>query len=131
MPRGMRLGPPTFGGGGVKKTNINLNPLPHNLKFIIIGLILGDLNCQKGSINTRLRFEQSIAHKDYLMHIYELLKDYCNSSFTVRSRFDKRSQQTYESVDLRIFRLQLPLFLMNSLNYFIIRVKKEINHLSD
>lgn len=42
---------------------------------------MGDLNIQKRTKtgNTRLRFEQSIKNEEYLYHLYELFKLYCNS----------------------------------------------------
>jgi hypothetical protein len=53
--------------------------LPTGLKEILIGLIIGDLNIQKQSVNTRLRFEQGLVHEAYLLHLYDLFKDYCRS----------------------------------------------------
>jgi len=53
--------------------------LPENLKSILVGLLLGDLYAQKqkNGVNVRLCFEQSIVHKDYLLHLYELFKSFC------------------------------------------------------
>lgn len=72
--------------------------IPSSLQSIIYGLMLGDLNCQKVKLNSRLRFEQSGANKEYVLHLYDFFKDYCNSSFSIRSRYDKRTEKTYESV---------------------------------
>jgi hypothetical protein len=49
-------------------------------KESLIGLILGDLSIEKGkrSLNARLRFEQSIKHKDYLIFLYNLFKPLVN-----------------------------------------------------
>src|SRR3982751_713360 len=46
--------------------------LPEELKQILVGLMLGDLNAQKQTINSnvRLRFEQGLVHEQYLMHLY-------------------------------------------------------------
>jgi len=53
--------------------------LPEELRQILVGLILGDLNMQKETINSnvRLRFVQGFVHKDYIFHLYELFKGYC------------------------------------------------------
>src|SRR5438309_650386 len=48
--------------------------LPDEMKEIIVGLLLGDLNAQKQNLNARLRFGQGIVHKEYIMHLYELFK---------------------------------------------------------
>ena len=40
---------------------------------ILYGLILGDLYIsRKNSENASLRFEQSIIHKDYLKHLFDI-----------------------------------------------------------
>jgi hypothetical protein len=54
------------------------------LKEIIIGLSLGDLNIRKQVANAQLRFEQGAENKDYLLHLYDLFKDYCSSDPKVR-----------------------------------------------
>jgi hypothetical protein len=50
------------------------------LKEILIGLVLGDLNVQKQKYgkNVRLRFSQGAVNKEYLFHLYELFKAYCS-----------------------------------------------------
>jgi hypothetical protein len=50
--------------------------LSDELKFILVGLLLGDLCAQKRSIkgNTNLHFEQGYLHKDYIYHLYDILK---------------------------------------------------------
>jgi len=52
------------------------------LTEILIGLILGDLYVQKqkASRNARLQFKQSTIHKDYLLHLHDLFKEYCGSN---------------------------------------------------
>nr|YP_008082053.1 LAGLIDADG endonuclease family protein [Rhizoctonia solani]AGK45431.1 LAGLIDADG endonuclease family protein [Rhizoctonia solani] len=53
--------------------------LPIELKQILVGLLLGDLNAQKqkDNHNARMRFGQGAIHKEYLLHLYELFKAYC------------------------------------------------------
>lgn len=45
---------------------------------IIVGLLLGDVSAErtKSTQNTRLRFEQSIKHKNYILFLYDLFKDF-------------------------------------------------------
>jgi hypothetical protein len=54
--------------------------VPKELKEILIGLVLGDLNVQKqkNGKNVRLRFGQGAVNKEYLFHLYELFKSYCS-----------------------------------------------------
>ena len=56
------------------------NEIPSELKSILIGLLLGDLYCQKISLNSRLRFEQGIIHKDYLNHLYSLFSSFVSQN---------------------------------------------------
>jgi hypothetical protein len=69
----------------LEKFSDSLSP---QLQEIIIGSGLGDLNIQKQYIkgNTRLRFEQGLLNKEYLLHLYDLFKDYCSSEPKVRAR---------------------------------------------
>lgn len=48
--------------------------------------------------NCRLRFGQSGIHKEYLIHLYNLFKPYCNSSYKERKTFDKRTNKFYENI---------------------------------
>jgi len=50
--------------------------LSEELRQILVGLLLGDLYAQKpkGGVNVYLGFKQSIVHKDYLLHLYDLFK---------------------------------------------------------
>jgi hypothetical protein len=47
---------------------------------IIIGLSLGNLYIRREYKNARLMFEQGLIHESYILHLYDLFKDYCNSS---------------------------------------------------
>ena len=55
--------------------------LSQELKDISIGLLLGDLYArkQKLGVNVCLAFRQGTIHEDYLLHLYELFKDFCPS----------------------------------------------------
>lgn len=106
------------------KNNFNLNPikpglltqaerknfsLTADLKGIMVGLLLGDIHAQKRSKNTNVFFEQSILHKDYLMHLYELFKVYCiaEPKLSVRAP-SKITGKVYSS--LRFQTMALPCF---------------------
>jgi hypothetical protein len=56
------------------KAERSLFSLSADLKAILVGLILGDLNVRKQgrSINAMLCFEQGLVHKDYIFHLYDL-----------------------------------------------------------
>jgi len=49
-----------------------------DLHNIIIGCSLGDLNINKQSKTSRLRFKQGLNHIEYLNHLFELFSGYCN-----------------------------------------------------
>jgi LAGLIDADG DNA endonuclease family protein len=52
--------------------------LPPKLYEIVIGLILGDAYISRNKTeNASLHIEQSIIHQDYVIHQYDLFKDYC------------------------------------------------------
>jgi LAGLIDADG DNA endonuclease family len=59
------------------------------LKAIIIGISLGDLNIQKKISGSRLRFKQGIMHAEYLIHLFELFINYCNSAPKLIYNFNK------------------------------------------
>jgi len=72
--------------------------LPEELKQILVGLILGDLNVQKQTKNSNVRlcFKQGLVHKEYLMHLYELFKTYSPAlPKTTNPVADKRTGNTY------------------------------------
>lgn len=64
---------------GLSKAEKESISLTQELKDILIGLCLGDINIQKQGVNARLMFSQGTVHKDYLDHLYSLFKDYCSS----------------------------------------------------
>jgi hypothetical protein len=56
--------------------------LSDKLSEILVGLILGDLTCQKQKLqwNPTFKFVQGLIHKNYLFHLYDLFQDYCSKS---------------------------------------------------
>ena len=86
-----------------KRTNSNSTLiLTDHLKQILIGLILGDLSVEKATPNSnvRLRFDQSsLVHSAYLMHLYDLFKDYTLSPPKSTNRKpDNRTGKVYNSL---------------------------------
>nr|QWC53656.1 LAGLIDADG homing endonuclease [Rhizoctonia solani] len=85
--------------------------LSKELKDILIGLLLGDLNILKGekSTNAGLRFEQSIIHEDYIRHLYTLFKFYCLKEPNIYTRSpNSKTGVSYSSV--RFITSSLPCF---------------------
>jgi hypothetical protein len=75
--------------------------LSKDLKEILIGLLMGDLcaNKRKSAVNARLVVEQGLIHKEYLCHLYELLKIYCGTGPQISNRLpDKRTGKTYTRI---------------------------------
>lgn len=82
--------------------------LPKELFDILIGLLLGDLCAQKPSIkaNTFFRFEQGSIHKDYLIHLFNLFYNYCNSEPKTSERLpDKRTGKIYSRIQFNTYAL--------------------------
>jgi hypothetical protein len=76
---------------------------------MIVGLCLGDLNINKQVVNARLKFSQSVIHKDYLMHLYDLFNIFCGAvpSFYSPSP-DNRTGKVYPALSFKT--LSLPCF---------------------
>ena len=51
--------------------------IPENLQQILVGLLLGDLWADRRGEKIRFRFKQGICHEAYLLHLFELFKDFC------------------------------------------------------
>jgi len=75
--------------------------LTDDLKDILVGLILGDLNVKKQTKNSNaiLCFEQGFAHKDYLFYLYHKFEIYCSKAPTTANRLpDKRTGNVYTRI---------------------------------
>jgi hypothetical protein len=75
--------------------------LSGDLKNIIVGLLMGDLNAQRLTKNSNalLKFEQGLINKDYLFHLYDLFKSYCLTAPIISDRLpDKRTGKIYTRV---------------------------------
>lgn len=66
----------TFRGNSLKQYKKTLK-LTKSQREILIGVILGDahLETQDNKQTYRIKFAQSVAHKPYLDHLYEIFKD--------------------------------------------------------
>lgn len=85
--------------------------LSSQLKEILIGLLLGDLSLEKNqaSVNVRMKFEQGLVHKEYLLHLFELFSDYSSMAPKIINRApDKRNGVIYSSI--RFTTYSLPCF---------------------
>ena len=85
--------------------------LTDDLKDILVGLILGDLNVQKQTKNSNaiLCFEQGFAHKDYLFYLYHKFEIYCSKAPTTANRLpDKRTGNVYTRIYFKT--MALPCF---------------------
>jgi hypothetical protein len=85
--------------------------LSNVLKQILVGLMLGDLNAQKPSINSnvRLRFKQGSVHKGYIFHLYELFQSFCLSApIFYNQKPDKRTGEIYTQISFNTLSLPRP-----------------------
>lgn len=67
----------TFNGNSFKQYKKTLK-LTKSQREILIGVILGDahLETQDNKQTYRIKFAQSVAHKPYLGHLYDIFKDW-------------------------------------------------------
>lgn len=81
--------------------------ISQGLKEILIGLFLGDLHAQKRyeNGNVRLLFEQGEVHSKYLLHLFDLFKDFCQAEPKTSSRYDKRTEKVYTRIKFSTFTL--------------------------
>lgn len=82
------------------KKQMKCDYLSSEKKDILIGLLLGDLHCEKRYFNgnASLHFGVGFLHKEYLFHLYKILKDHCGSEPSFFSYTDKRTNKIYRSV---------------------------------
>jgi LAGLIDADG DNA endonuclease family len=71
--------------------------ITNKVSDLLIGTLLGDGNLQTTNGQTwRYRAIHKAIHAPYIMHKYEILKDYCQSEPKYSSVFDDRNQKSYE-----------------------------------
>jgi len=100
------------------------NNLNEFQKQALIGLLLGDVSAECNK-NTRLKFDQSAnIHYNYLMHLYELFKNFVNTEPKITNRkADKRTGKIYNSVIFKT--LSLPCF-NEYYNLYYVNGKKSV-----
>jgi hypothetical protein len=98
--------------------------LPSDLKEIFVGLILGDLTGRFRYGKARFIFKQGLVHEAYLLHLYEIFKDYCPSAPVIAKSLPHfKTGKIYSSILFATY--TLPCF--NELyNLFYISGKKAI-----
>ena len=73
--------------------------LPSELKEIFVGLLLGDLLGRFRYGKARFVFKQGLVHEAYLLHLYELFKDYCpQTTKTQISLPHKKTGNIYKTI---------------------------------
>lgn len=73
---------------------------------ILIGSMLGDLNISRQFTNARLNFEQGLINEAYMIHLYDLFKDYCGSPIKYSARKpDSRTGKIYNRVSFNTYAL--------------------------
>jgi hypothetical protein len=98
--------------------------LSSDLKEILVGLILGDLFGRFRYGKARFIFKQGIVHEAYLLHLYEIFKNYCPSAPVIaKSLPHYKTGKVYSSILFGTY--TLPCF--NELyNLFYVSGKKAI-----
>lgn len=77
----------------IQKDSFSISP---DIQDIIIGISLGDLNINRQGKNARLRFKQSLVHKGYIYHLFDLFSSYSNMKELKHNEYlDKRTNKVY------------------------------------
>jgi len=80
--------------------------LSEELKQILVGVCLGDLNILKQTLNPCLRFYQGILHEDYLRELYNIFQDYCPAGPQIITRKPvKNTGMVYSSIYFNTYSL--------------------------
>jgi LAGLIDADG DNA endonuclease family protein len=88
----------------------NTNIINNNVKSILIGCLLGDAHIGKcGNDKAFITFEQTIKHKNYIMFIYQNLKDNGISLYNIKyyNRKDYRYNSINNSIYFKTYNLEL------------------------
>ena len=73
--------------------------------------------------NTYLQFGQGIIHKNYLFHLYDLFKNYCNSEPKISStKPDRRTGKVYTRITFYTY--SLPCFNYYHELFYVDKVKR-------
>nr|YP_010846140.1 LAGLIDADG homing endonuclease [Cyathus stercoreus]WEV87327.1 LAGLIDADG homing endonuclease [Cyathus stercoreus] len=113
------------------KSKLELLP---ELEENLIGLMLGDLHAEriKPTSNTRLQFKQSIKNEAYILHLYSIFKDYCNSEPKITTSIEKRINKKEINTSIKFWTASLPCFnKFRELFYNDLGIKYIPNNLED
>jgi len=82
-----------IGATGLKRRSEEIDLTQAQIE-IIYGTLMGD-SCRLGN---GIKFKQSVIHKDYIYHLYEIFKNHCvENSVKEQDYFDKRYDKTYKT----------------------------------
>jgi hypothetical protein len=96
-----------------KKDNLNNfsnNNINNEIKDMLIGCLLGDAHIGKFSNDKAfITFEQTIKHKDYIMYIYQKLKNNGINLYDIKyyTRKDYRYNSINNSIYFKTYNLEL------------------------
>jgi hypothetical protein len=116
-------------------TNLERNSysVPQNLHEVIIGCSLGDLHIRKQVNNALLQFEQGLIHEAYIIHLFDLFKDYCSSTLKYRNRKpDLKTGKINSSIYFRTYSLPClnfyhDLFYVNGVKRIPLKYRRIVN----
>ena len=94
----------------ISNANIINNILNNDFKSILIGSLLGDAHIRKFKEDKAfITFEQTIEHKDYIMFIYNKLKENSISLYDIKyyTRKDYRYNSINKSIYFKTYNLEL------------------------
>ena len=97
---------------------ITFEEVPSDLKEVIVGLALGDLNIRRRSLNTCLRFKQSTKNEPYIQHLYTLFQEFCIMTPKIGETMlnNKKYQSIYfDTLTYEAFNYYHELFYVNNI----------------
>jgi hypothetical protein len=111
--------------------------LDETLKQVLIGNILGDVYMRRFSVNsnTRIIFRQGSVNTDYLLHLYELFKEYSLKSPSITTIVDKdskksRSNLSFSTMALPCFNEYYDLFYLEGNKRVPLNISKHLTRIS-
>lgn len=93
-----------------------------NLHEIIIGCCLGDLHIRRDYTNAYLRFQQGQINELYILHLYDLFKNYCSSGPKItNNKRDPRTGVIYNQIYFIAY--SLPCFNYGAIIRYFMRIE--------
>jgi hypothetical protein len=104
--------------------------VPQDLHEILIGSCLGDLSINRQGINARLSFVQGKINEAYILHLYDLFKDYCgNGPRTIARKPNKITGKIYYTIYFNTY--SLPCFNYYRDLFYCDNIKKIPNNIGE